>query len=137
LSERDGAWLLNEMTACEVISLEGGYDNFCRALQLSSVGDILEERGPYTVLAPPDDFFNASTLGLMISSIKLDGILRSFIVPGKYPLESIRRLHLLRAANGSLITVSCGDAVEVNGARIAKPDVPYNKGIIHFTRIIE
>ncbi len=132
MSERDGTWLLNGMTACEVISLEGGYDNFCRALQLSSVGDMLEEKGPYTVLAPPDYFFNAETLGLMISSIRLDMMLRSFIVPGKYPLESLRRLQVLRAASGHLLPVSCGDAVKVNGARIARPDVPYDKGIIHF-----
>ncbi|AFD00835.1 Secreted and surface protein [Methanocella conradii HZ254] len=131
MSEHGRAWLLNEMTACEVLSLEGGFNNFARALHLSSVGDMLETKGPYTVFAPPDDAFNASTIGLLMSAAKLDEMLRDFIVPGRYPLESLRRLQVIKAASGRYLTISCRDGVEVNGAKIAKPDVPYNKGIIH------
>ena len=122
---------LNDMTAPEVLEAEGRFTNFIRALEISGVGGLLEKKGPHTVFAPVDDAFNETTIGSMISSMKLDMVLHHFIVAGKYTLEDLKRQPLLKSVNGYPLVVSVGEDVEVNGARIIKPDVPYNRGIIH------
>lgn len=122
---------LNAMTAAEVLAEEGAFTNFIRALELSGVGDMLEKKGPYTVFAPMDDVFNTHTMGGIVGSAKLDELLWHFIVPGKYTYSDLQRLQVLKTVGGYPLIISFRDGVEVNGAEIVKPDVPYNKGIIH------
>jgi uncharacterized surface protein with fasciclin (FAS1) repeats len=122
---------LNQMTVPEVLEGEGEFMNFIRALELSGVGDMLEKKGPYTVFAPADDVFNLRTAGGLIGSAMLDDLLYRFIVPGKYMSADLRRLQVLRTVNGYLLFIVSRDGIEVNGAVIVKPDVPYAKGIIH------
>jgi uncharacterized surface protein with fasciclin (FAS1) repeats len=122
---------LNDMTAAEVLAEEGRFTNFTRALELSGVGGMLEKKGPYTVFAPVDDVFNAQTMGGMIGSAKLDEMLWHFIVPGKYTSEELHRLQVLKTVNGYPLFITSRNGIEVNGAEIVKPDVPYDKGVIH------
>lgn len=122
---------LNEMTAPEVLESEGRFANFIRALGLSGVGGMLEKKGSYTVFAPADDVFNVHTVGALLGSARLDDLLYHFIVPGKYKFEDLHRLHLLKTVNGYPLVIVSHNGIEVNGAKIIKPDVPYNKGIIH------
>lgn len=122
---------LNEMTASEVLAEEGMFTNFIRALELSGVGDMLEKKGPYTIFAPTDEVFNEYTMGGLVGSAKLDDLLWHFIVPGKYTYEDLHRLQLLKTVGGYLLRIEARDGIRVNGADIAKPDIPYNKGVIH------
>jgi uncharacterized surface protein with fasciclin (FAS1) repeats len=122
---------LNDMTASEVLSDEGRFSNFTRALEISGVGDMLEKKGPYTVFAPVDDAFNEKTIGALTSTYRLADYLYNFIVPGKYLLRDIERLQVLQTAGGYPLVITCRDGIEVSGAGIIKPDVPFNNGIIH------
>jgi len=122
---------LNDMTAAEVLSEEGEFTNFIRAMEISGVGGLLEKKGPYTVFAPMDDVFNMEMLGGMIGSAKLDVVLGQFIVPGKYMLADLRSLQMLKTVSGYPLIITTDDGIKVNGLRIFKPDLPYNKGIIH------
>ena len=122
---------LNDMTATEVLAEEGVFANFVRALELSGVGSMLERKGPYTVFAPSDDVFNQETIGSIISAAKLDEVLRHFIVPGKYTYEDLHRLQVLKTVSGYPLIITMRDGIRVSGAEIIKPDIPYNKGIIH------
>jgi uncharacterized surface protein with fasciclin (FAS1) repeats len=122
---------LNDMTAVEVLTDEGQFMNFVRALELSGVGDLLEKKGPHTVFAPSDDIFNEYTMGGTIGSAKLDELMRRFVVPGKYVLEDLYRLQVLKTVDGYPLFITNRDGVEINGARIVKPDVPYDRGVIH------
>lgn len=122
---------LNEMTAAEVLAEEGEYTNFIRALELSGVGDMLEKKGPYTVFAPMDDVFNEYTMGGLVGSAKLDDLLWHFIVPGKYTFEDLHRLQVLKTVGGYMLRIETRDGIRVNGVEIVKPDLPYNKGVIH------
>jgi uncharacterized surface protein with fasciclin (FAS1) repeats len=120
---------LNEMTATEVLASEGRFDNFVRALELSGVGGMLEKKGPHTIFAPTDDLFNASTAGGMQSAMKLDDMLSHLIVAGKYMAADLRRLETLKTISGQPLSIR--DGIVVNGTKIIKPDIPYDKGIIH------
>lgn len=122
---------LNAMTASEVLASEGRFTNFVRALEISGVGGLLEKKGPYTVFAPTDDLFNPDTIGGMVSSAKLDDLLGGFIVPGKYASQDLGRLPALRTVSGYPLVIGAGNGITVNGVDIVKPDVPYDKGIIH------
>ena len=122
---------LNDMTVTEVLTEEGRFYNFIRALDLSGVGDKLERKGPYTIFAPVDDVFNKQVLGDMLSSMKIEQILYHFIVPGKYMFSDIQRLQVLQTVSGYPLVITARDGIEVSGADIIKPDVPYNKGVIH------
>ena len=123
---------LNAMTASEVLAGEGDFVNFVRALELSGVGGMLEKKGPHTVFAPMDDVFNAETIGGIIGSAKLDGVLRHFIVPGRYTYTDLHRLQVLKTVAGYPLVITAGDdRIRVSGAEIVRPDVPYDKGIIH------
>jgi uncharacterized surface protein with fasciclin (FAS1) repeats len=122
---------LNDMTASEVLRDEGRFTNFIRALDVSGVGDMLEKKGPYTVFAPGDEVFNEHNIGALTSTYRLMDYLNNFIVPGKYMLEDIERLQVLQTVGGHPLLVTFRDGVEVCGARIIKPNVPYNNGVIH------
>lgn len=131
MSEPEFERPLNQMTAPEVLGGEGRFVNFVRALELSGVGDILEKKGPHTVFAPADDVFNIHTVGALLGSARLGDLLYHFIVPGKYTSADLRRLQVLRTVNGYPLVIVSRNGIEVNGAMIVKPDVPYDKGIIH------
>ena len=122
---------LNDMTAQEVLAEEGNFTNFARALELSGVGGWLEKKGPYTVFAPSDDVFNQETIGGMIGAAKLDDLLWHFIVPGKYSFEDLHRLQMLMTVSGYPLIITTAGGIRVSGAEIIRPDIPYNKGIIH------
>lgn len=122
---------LNDMSAPEVLMEEGVFTNFVRALEISGVSGMLEKKGPYTVFAPTDDMFNEHTIGSIIGSAKLEDVLWHFIVPGKYTCEDLGRLQVLKTVGGYPLFITTRDGIEVNGAKIFKPDLPYNKGIIH------
>jgi uncharacterized surface protein with fasciclin (FAS1) repeats len=122
---------LNDMTATEVLAEEGRFRNFIRALELSGVGDKLEKKGPYTIFAPVDDVFNLQAIGDMLSSMKIEQMVYHFIVPGKYIFSDIHRLQVLQTVSGYPLVITARDGIEVSGAEIIKPDVPYDKGVIH------
>jgi uncharacterized surface protein with fasciclin (FAS1) repeats len=122
---------LNDMTASEVLEDEGRFSNFIRALEVSGTGDMLEKKGPYTIFAPVDDVFNEENVGALTSTYMLTDFLNNFIVPGKYMLNDIERLQVLQTVGGHPLIITSHNGVEVSGASIIKPDVPYNNGIIH------
>ncbi len=122
---------LNDMTAPEVLAEEGEFSNFIRALELSGVADMLERKGPYTIFAPTDDVFNMQMIGQITGSYELMDILYHFIVPGKYACRDIQRLQVLHTVSGFPLVITTTDGVRVGGAEIVKPDLPYNKGLIH------
>lgn len=122
---------LNDMTATEVLSAEGRFTNFVRALELSGVDDLLEKTGPYTLFAANDDAFNMETMGGMTSQSRLMDVLCHYVVPGKYEYVNLIRLPLLVTVIGSPIVLKAEDGVTVNGIHIVRSDMPYNKGIIH------
>lgn len=122
---------LNDMSATEVIADMGNCANFARALELSGVGDMLDKKGPHTVFAPSDDAFNMKALGLMQGVAGLAELLRCHIVPGKYLFTDIQRSQVLRSVAGYPLTVGFEDGITINGAEITRPDVPYDKGVIH------
>ncbi|HTX43099.1 MAG TPA: fasciclin domain-containing protein, partial [Methanocella sp.] len=86
---------------------------------------------PFTVFAPVDDVFNVHTVGALLGSARLEGLLHHFIVPGKYTSADLRRLRALRTVSGYPLAIVSRDGIEVGGAMIIKPDVPYDKGMIH------
>ncbi len=122
---------LNDMTASEVLASEGDFSNFVRALELSGVGDMLEKKGPYTVFAPNDEAFNIKTVGGMLSQAKLMNGLHHYIVPGKYEYKNLEKLPLLVTVIGYPLALKMNEELTINGAHILRPDIPYNKGIIH------
>jgi uncharacterized surface protein with fasciclin (FAS1) repeats len=122
---------LNDMTASEVLAGEGEFSNFVRALELSGVGDMLEKKGPYTVFAPNDEAFNMETIGGMMGQAKLMSVLLYFVVPGRYEYKNLGQLPLLVTVNGYPLALKKNGELTINGAHILRPDIPYNKGIIH------
>ena len=122
---------LNDMTAIEVLASEGEFSNFVRALELSGVGDMLEKKGPHTVFAPNDEAFNLETAGGMSSQFKMMNALQHYVVPGKYDLKSLTMLPLLITVTGYPLVLKLDMDLTINDAHILRPDIPYNKGIIH------
>ncbi len=122
---------LNDMTAIEVLASEGEFSNFVRALELSGVGDMLEKKGPYTVFAPNDEAFNAETVGGMLSQAKLMNMMHHYVVPGKYEYRNLELLPLLITVIGYPLVVKKNEELTINEAHILRPDIPYNRGIIH------
>ncbi|HEY3421874.1 MAG TPA: fasciclin domain-containing protein [Methanocellaceae archaeon] len=122
---------LNDMTAIEVLSCEGEFSNFVRALELSGVGDMLEKKGPYTVFAPNDEAFNMETAGGMSSQARLMNALQYYVVPGRYDYRNLNNLPSLITVVGYPLALKKDHDLTINGAHILRPDIPYNKGIIH------
>jgi uncharacterized surface protein with fasciclin (FAS1) repeats len=122
---------LNDMNAIEVLTGECEFSNFIRALELSGVGDMLEKKGPYTLFAPNDEAFNLETAGGMSSQFKLMNALQNYVVPGKYDRRSLTMLPVLITVTGYPLVIKMDADLTINDAHILRPDIPYNRGIIH------
>jgi uncharacterized surface protein with fasciclin (FAS1) repeats len=120
----------------EVLKYEGIFTRFLDLLQRSGVGDEVRNKGPfrqYTVFAPVDDAFDHLTTGTIESlggGEQMAILARRHIVPGKHTMVELEELNTLPTLSGYPLMVIRLNGLEIDDAKIVKPDIPYNYGLI-------
>ncbi len=110
---------------------------YAYALTLSTLGDLLTQTGPYTLLAPSDSAWvqaNTSTIrNLLVSAEVLTQALRSHIVQGDLSYDELANLDSVTSISGVVWPVSRapnGDLL-VGNARISGTSSTPTNGTIH------
>ena len=62
---------------------------------------------------------------------KLQSILTYHVVAGKVMAADVVNLKSAKTVNGQAITISTGDGVKVDGAKVVKTDIECSNGVIH------
>ena len=107
------------------------------ALKKTTLAQLLQEPGPYTIFAPTDDAFSSLPEGavnrLLADEGKLTAILAYHIVPGRFGTDDAARL------SSAITTLEGGDLrvgnrtghLTVNGAHVKSGEVPAENGVLH------
>jgi uncharacterized surface protein with fasciclin (FAS1) repeats len=108
------------------------FDNFVELVLLSGFGTEMDAAKLYTVFAPTGDVFTEEVLNeLRNDPARVRAALGYYVVEGNL-LEAQLTPGMLQTINGALLEiVGAGDALRIQGAAIAKPDIPASNGVIH------
>jgi uncharacterized surface protein with fasciclin (FAS1) repeats/uncharacterized protein YegP (UPF0339 family) len=118
----------------------GGFTTLVAAVQAAGLVEILKGKGPFTIFAPNDDAFAKLPAGtvdeLLKNKPKLKAILMYHIVYGKFTVDEIGQVKIMKTAQGQDIKI---DAAHwwtshwnplINDAHIVNTDVVTDNGII-------
>lgn len=113
----------------------GDFGILLDALSTAGLTDVLLSDGPYTVLAPTDDAFEAlpedQLAQLLDDPQRLTELLRSHVVEGDFPLDQLPSQDTLTTLSGATLDVTSGGSeFLVNGVRIVEQFDAAN-GVIH------
>jgi len=115
----------------------GSFNTLVAAVKAADLVDTLRGEGPFTVFAPTDEAFGKLPAGTVESLLKpenkgkLQSILTYHVVPGKVMAAQVVNLTSAKTVNGQAITISTGDGVKVDGAKVLKTDIETSNGVIH------
>jgi transforming growth factor-beta-induced protein len=115
------------------------FDTFNELICTAGVAAMLQEAGPYTVLAPTDDAFARLPAGKLEELLRpqnhaaLRTLVLYHIVPGKLTLADLQRRGTLPTLAGQSIQVRpAGQTLLLNEqATVLTGDIPAANGIIH------
>ena len=111
----------------------GDFTNLLAALDEAGLTKTLKGDGPFTVFAPNDAAFAATTLpaDLMSDPAALADLLNYHVVPGLYATADLTDGMTLETAQGGQLVIDLSDGAKVNGINISVPDVMADNGVIH------
>ncbi|HKG92627.1 MAG TPA: fasciclin domain-containing protein [Gemmatimonadaceae bacterium] len=114
----------------------GPFKTLARAIRAAGLGEMLSEKGPYTVFAPTDRAFSrmpkAELDALMQNRIALTELLRSHVVRNKVKAPQIDSPRSATTLHGDELTLTRqADGYRVNDAKILKTDIRASNGVLH------
>lgn len=127
---------VNSPNIVDVAAAEGSFNTMVSFLRLSGMTTVLNGTGPYTLFAPTDAAFAKLPPDvhrkLIENKLLLPMFLNHFIVPGRLTSAEILQQPEVRTFDGRKLPFDTkGGTVLVNHARIIKPDIVTNNGVIH------
>lgn len=127
--------LLPKNDLIETARNAGSFKTLLTALEAAGLTDTLRSEGPFTVFAPTDDAFAKLPKGTLDSLLKdkkkLASILTYHVVPGRVMAADVVKLKEAKTVQGQSVKIDTSSGVQVDGARVIKPDVKSDNGVIH------
>ncbi|WP_207632901.1 fasciclin domain-containing protein [Foetidibacter luteolus] len=125
-------------TILDIAGLDRFLTNVTKGLKATTLGDTLNERGPFTLFAPVNLAFESigkdsyDSLLKPGNARKLLDILSFHILESKKLLKDFRNGEKLRTINGKTLTVAIKDGqVFINGSKVLSRDRQASNGVIH------
>ncbi|MEZ4710411.1 MAG: fasciclin domain-containing protein [Caldilineaceae bacterium] len=111
----------------------GDFATLLDALNTAGLTKTLMGDGPFTVFAPSDAAFAASSLpaDVMSDPAALADLLNYHVAPGLYMAADLTDGMTLDTAQGGQLAIDLSDGAKVNGINISGPDVAADNGVIH------
>ena len=117
----------------------GNFSTLVTAVQAAGLEDALRGEGPFTVLAPTDEAFDALPAGTLAALLAdpdtLRDVLLYHVTPGRFTAEIVLGLDEVTMLNGGTLTVDANNVafIDANGgsAGIVATDIAARNGIIH------
>jgi len=133
-----GHEMMPSQTIVENISSDPELSTMASVLRQADLVDDLSNSGPYTILAPTNDAFEALPEGTIENLMKpenkerLVAIVKNHIVASKISAADLQNGNTLSTmANTPLKVEKKGDEAMINGGEIEKADIISNNGVIH------
>lgn len=114
------------------VARSNGMTRFVRAIDAAGMTGVLSGSGPYTLFAPTDRAFAASSLA-RLDGEDLQRALAYHVVPGELTddfLEGVDVNHTT-LLGPSLNTDFTGTALRVNGAGVVRSNLPASNGVVY------
>ena len=112
----------------------GSFNTLATALQEANLIDTLKGEGPFTVFAPTDEAFakipQDQLNALLADKQMLTKVLTYHVVPGKIMAADVSAGQVM-TVEGQPLTITTGNGVMVNDARVIKTDIVASNGVIH------
>ncbi len=123
-------------TIVDIAVADGRFDTLVTAVTEAGLVETLSGEGPFTVLAPTDDAFDALPEGLLDTVLAdqelLTSILTYHVIDGAVPAATVVTLESATTLQGEDIAIVVdGDTVTINGATVVITDIEASNGIIH------
>lgn len=113
----------------------GSFGTLVAALDAAELVDTLSEGGPFTVFAPNDDAFAKLPEGAIKSLLEdkpaLTNILTYHVARGKLMAADVADLPSLETLQGQSLTIDTEDGVRIDAAKVIRPDIEAENGVIH------
>ena len=122
-------------TIVDVASSEASFSTLVTALQAAALVDTLNGEGPFTVLAPTNEAFDALPEGaleaLLADPEQLAEVLTLHVVAGKANASDVAGMMDVTTVQGTVLTIDTSDGVSIGGAKVLQADVSASNGVIH------
>lgn len=113
----------------------GSFKTLLAALEVADLTDALRGKGPFTVFAPTDEAFaklpDNVLDALLQDKERLSAVLTYHVVPGRVLANDVVEMNAALTLQGSELTISTADGVQINNALVVVPDVGASNGVIH------
>ena len=113
----------------------GTFNTLLKAAEAAQLVEILKSPGPYTVFAPTDEAFAKlpeGTLDSLLQNIpKLKKIVTYHVAFGDVRAEDLMEIEEAETVEGSIIAIDSSDGIKLNEAKVVKPDILADNGVIH------
>jgi len=124
------------MTIFETLQKDGNFVHLVTLIRAANLVDVLNDKGPYTLLAPDDEAFGHLPTGFYTRIIEEDEenlakLIKHLIIPLKYTykeLDSIGKIQPL--GDGLLDTERHKKELYIEDARIKRADLECSNGLI-------
>ena len=137
-SETGGVSLAEESgSVADIVSSDPQFSILLQALSAAGLAEELASGGPYTVLAPTNDAFNALPSGeldtLLSNPAQLADILQNHVISGEYGSSQLAGLPAALALTGNELSIQSDGSggLTVGGANVESADIQATNGIIH------
>lgn len=135
----DAVILPMEGNILEVARGAGTFGTLLAAIDAAGMSELFKGPGPFTVLAPTDQAFQALPKGTLEDLLKpenrgkLAEILAFHVVPGTAAYsQDVVKLSQVQTAGGRTAPVAVADGtVRIGGAKVVKVDIEASNGVIH------
>jgi uncharacterized surface protein with fasciclin (FAS1) repeats len=119
----------------ETARTAGSFKTLLAALEAADLTGALQGNGPFTVFAPTDEAFAKlpkGTVEELLSDIpKLTSILTYHVVSGRVMASDVVKLDEASTLQGQAVKIDATSGVRINSARVVKPDIVTDNGVIH------
>ena len=123
-----------------IVQIAAGLEDFSTlvaAVKAAGLAEVLQGKGPFTVVAPTNKAFAALPEGTVATLLKpenkkkLVSILTYHVIPAKVPASAVKTMKA-KTVNGKMVDIKVSDkGVTVDNAKVIKTDVFGSNGVIH------
>jgi uncharacterized surface protein with fasciclin (FAS1) repeats len=121
----------------EIASENTDFNTLVAAVVAAGLAETLSSAGPFTVFAPTNEAFAKLPAGTVEELLKpenkakLASILTYHVISGKVLSSDLSDGLKAATVNGQEVTVTIGDGVKVDTAKVTTADLEASNGVIH------
>lgn len=120
----------------ETIRAAGTLSTLASALEATDLGKMLQQPGPFTLIAPTDEAFARlppdEFAALLVDRERLDAVMRRHIIMGKVAAADLAKRTTVDPIQGDSLHIAFGAyGIKIEGASVLLTDLAASNGVVH------